>query len=233
MIWCRWPGIHAHFHVVTRQRRHLALEQLHGGGELGDESAPSSCASTAVCGLLASRRESCRMLSTISLTRWRIGADDAEEAPFVLADGGRLLEQLAGVAHGADRIADLVGDAGGQPAECGELRLLHLLRQHPGILEEDQHRAVLAALQRRDVGVDLHAAVRRNEGGQLAARVVAAAPGFEQARQLRATPACSGWPGCLHFAAEVLGGRLVDQPDVVGRIHHDDALAQVAGRCTR
>ena len=54
---------------------------------------------------------------------------------------GALGQQLAGVAHGADGIADFMRDARGKAAERSELALLHALRHEAGVFEKNQRRA--------------------------------------------------------------------------------------------
>jgi hypothetical protein len=68
------------------------------------------------------------------------------------------------VAHGADRVADLVRDARGQPAEAGELGLLDLGGQQLGVLEEHDDRRGLAAAERGEMRLDHVAAVVGDEG---------------------------------------------------------------------
>ena len=72
-----------------------------------------------------------------------------------LAHARRLREQLAGVAHRAERIADLVRDAGAQAAERRELRLLDALGDQRRVLEEDHHAAAAAAAERREVRLNV------------------------------------------------------------------------------
>ena len=56
-----------------------------------------------------------------------------------------LVEQLGGVADRRQRIADLVRDVGGQPAERGELELLRLLARARHVLDEHHREALLGA----------------------------------------------------------------------------------------
>ena len=77
----------------------------------------------------------------------------------------RFRQQLARMAHGADRIADLVRDAGAQPAEGREFGLLDLLLDQARVLEEDQHRARGSDVaERREVRADHARAVGGDEG---------------------------------------------------------------------
>ena len=55
---------------------------------------------------------------------------------------GRLGQQLRSVAHGADRVADLVSDARAEPAERSELRLLDALDDQRRVLQEHQRRSL-------------------------------------------------------------------------------------------
>ena len=89
-------------------------------------------------GLVASRRDSCSTLLMMVLTRSELlrmmSVSRRSSGPHV----GTFGEQLAGVAHGADGIADFMRDAGGQPAERRELALLHALGQETRVFEENQ-----------------------------------------------------------------------------------------------
>ena len=53
-------------------------------------------------------------------------------------------EQLRGVAHRADRVADFVRDARAQAAERCQFRLLDALGDQGRVLEKDQRRSALA-----------------------------------------------------------------------------------------
>ena len=71
-------------------------------------------------GLLASRRDICRMLSTMSLTRRELVRMICSRC-LSSSEGPRFLQQLTGVAHCAHRIADFMSDAGSEPAERRQL----------------------------------------------------------------------------------------------------------------
>ena len=77
----------------------------------------------------------------------------------------RFGEQLRRVAHCADWIADLVRDAGAEPAERGELRLLHAFGDQCRVLEEDQCRsAAFGSFERDEMRLHQAAAVGRQHG---------------------------------------------------------------------
>ena len=142
-------------------------------------------------------------------------------------NAGDSRQQLACVAHRADGVADLVGDAGAQASERGELRLLDLLGHLARVLEEDQHRPRPVLRQRHELRADHGAAVRRDDLGDGVPPVeFLPPPGLEQvqepwrdlAQQLAAQHA---------LALEQPRGGLVDQPDAVFGVDDEDALAQV------
>ncbi len=134
-------------------------------------------------------------------------------------------EQLRGVAHRADRVSDLVGDARRQPAERRELGLLDALGDRAGVGEEGDHGTGAVAAERGEMRLELAAAVggdQRGIGQRHTARAPPALDVVEQPRrdlaEQRPRP---------RLGAEQLAGRLVDQPHAVGGVDHDDALAQV------
>ena len=73
--------------------------------------------------------------------------DDARQALAVLA-ALLLAQELGCVADGGQRIADLVRDAGRQPAERRELELLRLLAGARGVLHQEDRELLGAALER-------------------------------------------------------------------------------------
>ena len=62
------------------------------------------------------------------LTRCRVAAMMSVRRRSALSMRGHSARSCAGVAHRADRIADLVRDARGELPECGKLGLLDSLR---------------------------------------------------------------------------------------------------------
>src|SRR5579872_6685594 len=91
----------------------------------------------------------------------------------------RLREQLPGVAHGTDRITDLVRDAGAQPAQGRELRLLHFRRDEARVLQEDEHGRGRGGAERREMRADDLRAVGADKGllqRRKDARIAAALP---------------------------------------------------------
>ena len=75
-------------------------------------------------------------------------------------------QQLTGVAHGADGIADLVRNARGQTSERGELALLHPLGHEAGVFEKDEGRRGRARTERREMWLDQSRPVGRDEAGR-------------------------------------------------------------------
>ena len=136
---------------------------LHGGAELLAESA-SQVPSTRRSGREFSRRAIDITFSMIWRTRSPLVRTISVRRLSSSDSDGGFAEQLRGVAHGADGIADLVRDAGGQPAERRELRLLDLRREQLGVLEEHDDRRGLGAAERREMRLDHVAAVGRDEG---------------------------------------------------------------------
>ncbi len=64
------------------------------------------------------------------------------------------------MAHGADRIANFMRDAGAQAPEGGELRLLHALRDQRGVFQEDQRRALAVLVECHEMRLHQAAAIR-------------------------------------------------------------------------
>ncbi len=139
----------------------------------------------------------------------------------------RFAQQLSGVAHRAHRVADLVRDARAQPPERGELRLLHALGHHAGVLEEHQHRPRPGLGQRHEMRADHGAAVGGDDlTRRVAPVVILLAPGLEQVQQARGDLAQQR--AALHRPAlQHPRRRLVDEPHAVRAVDHEDALAQV------
>ena len=102
---------------------------------------------------------------------------------------GRLGEELSGMTHGADGIADFVGDARAQPAQSREFRLLHFLGEHARVFQEDHYRRGIGCSQRREVRADRRAAVGGNERrvgtGEHAGVAFFLPPGLQKIEQLR------------------------------------------------
>ncbi len=160
-----------------------------------------------------------------------VAADDLRQPVIVAREVGRLGEQLPRVAHGADRVADLVRDARAQAPERRELRLLHLLGDEARVLEEDQHRSGAARAKRRKVRPDDPCPVggtRRSDPRPAASRsrrCSGARTQGETAAAVRPRPRSAS--GYAFWSPEHLRGRLVDEPDAVLGIDDQDALAQV------
>src|SRR5690606_332527 len=79
------------------------------------------------------------------------------------------LQQLRGVADCTERVADLVGDTGGQAAERGQFQLLRLLGDLRNVVEKNQDVLLVTALQGDETGlqhrsVDLRLQAVRSQG---------------------------------------------------------------------
>src|SRR5690554_3819256 len=77
----------------------------------------------------------------ISVSRWSPKLDSGE--------------QLRGMADGAERIADFVRNARGEPAERGELELLRLLVDGGHVFQKDQRACVSVLPESREPRHDL------------------------------------------------------------------------------
>ena len=144
---------------------------LHGGAELIAETRRARSARIRRSGREFSRRAIDITFSMIWRTRSPlVRTISVSRLSSADSDGG-FAEQLRGVAHGAHRVADLVRDAGRQPAEPGELGLLDLGRQQFGVFEEHDDRRGLRAAERREMRLDHVAAVGRDEGLRWAAGI--------------------------------------------------------------
>jgi hypothetical protein len=133
------------------------------------------------------------------------------------------------MAHCADRVADLVRDAGAQAPERCQFRLLHARVEDAGVLEKNQQRAIpiAAFAERGEVSGDPGAGVLvdqckfrvRRQGVVLApaAHVVGQRLGSVAER-----------PGSEQLGrAEQPRGRRVIEADLVVGVHDDDAFAQM------
>ena len=120
-------------------------------------------------------------------------------------------EQLARVAHRADRIADLVRDARAEPAERRELRLLDALGDQRRVLEEDHDAAVAVAAERREVRLDVVVPSLPSERARVRRRTFAAVRQVGAVRRARPTTSRDRLAGSRRAAAELLRSRLVDQ----------------------
>ncbi|MCY1348087.1 hypothetical protein D9M69_342210 [compost metagenome] len=147
--------------------------------------------------------------------------DDLRQAPVRPLQFFRFLQQLRGVADGAQGIADLVGDAGGQAAEGDQLELLGLLGDLRDVIEEHQDVLLLATLQMDEAGLQRRAVGKgldalRPQGG-------VGLPMLQALQQLGAVR-IEHLPGELVLAQEVLGA-IVGEQDVVLRVQDQDAGA--------
>ena len=129
------------------------------------------------------------------------------------------------MADGADGIADLVGDRGGEPAERRQPRLVDAVVERGQVLEKDQDRRRIAVAERREMRAHFAQAV---DGEEVPADRVrhrrALPPHREEVQQARRNLADERIR--RRIAAEDLPGRLVDEADAVLLVHHHEALAQ-------
>ncbi len=118
-------GIEADFQVVCLfLHGDCGFGHLHGLAELPEEFLDPVPESQA-CGIGGFAPGQLQHIVDDGADPLGIVADDVRQAPLVGTEPGTLGQQLSGVTHGADGIADFMGNAGGQPAEGGELALLH------------------------------------------------------------------------------------------------------------
>ena len=165
-------GIDAHVEVVRRRSsmRIALLVDLARSGGTPPGNPRSQPLSSMRSGRVESRRDSCSTLLMMVLTRSPLLVMMSVRRRSCGRQRGDSRQQLRRVAHRADRIADLVRDAGAEPAERGELRLLDALGDQRRVLEEDQRRALAAAVERDEVRLHQAAAV----GGEHASACSAA-----------------------------------------------------------
>jgi hypothetical protein len=158
-----------------------------------------------------------------------VRADDLGQPHVFRAQRFRFGEELPGVAHRADRVANLVRDAGGQATQRGEFRLLDTRVHVARVLQEDEDRAVaLSALaEHRQVRHEPHAA----PVGEQRELDVRASLGFpaprgdvvgERRRDVADRHACAGGR-----CSEQARRRCVDQAHAIRGVEDHDALAQV------
>src|SRR2546430_14000273 len=112
-----------------------------------------------------------------------VGADDLGQAPLFLGQTRGFRQQLSGVTHGSDGVADLVGDARAQASEGCELGLLDLLAEEAGVREEDQQRPRVRGCQWREARPHDPRTVGGDEcrvlGGQCLGASASLAPGLQ------------------------------------------------------
>ena len=116
----------------------------------------------------------------------RVVLNDLRQATVRAVQLLGLLKQLCGMADGAQRVAYLVGNAGGESSERCELELLRFLRNLRDVLEKDQGVELVAMLQGGEARLERRATRRcleilRAQGG-IAAPLL---QGFEQLRAAR------------------------------------------------
>ncbi len=204
--------VHADLQWPCRADLDLIGSELQRRGEFVDELFGPLCQRD----MLGVRRFAPRQLQDIvdDLTDPpRVLTDDVEQPALGVVGTLRLLQELAGMTERADRVADFVRDARTQAAERGELGLLDLFREQARVLEKDQHRPVGTALERCDIRVDPRRPAGRDEALRFAECALTAAPVQQYSLQCR-RHRLQRLAGLGRACPEVLGGRLIDQPDV-------------------
>ena len=154
-------------------------------------------------------------------------AHDLQQAAVSRADVFGFLQQLHGVADRGERVADLVGEAGGEPAQRGQGDRLGALRHQRGVVEKDQ-RLVAAGQQPGEAGHDLGLVGRHLQRGFIA--VAVAAPLRQapcQFRHRHGQVAVAVF-GAVADLAQQRGGGLVGQPQPAVAVHQQHAGAQAA-----
>ena len=223
--------IDAHFHVlVAAVDAAAARAQLQRAAEFLAESLRSTRQREAVRAAVASRRESCSTLSMMPLTRSALVLHDLREPPVLLVQRRGFGQQLRGVAHGADRIADLVGDARRQATEGRELGLLHLggrsLRCPPGTRSPAPARCCPAARSAAGSRARRRPPQACRQPLRGLARVAGARSSAGTAAVARLRP--SSAPGNGTFVAQQLRRGFVDQADAV---RSDRTTRMLSRRC--
>ena len=177
-------------------------------------------------GFVASRRDSCSTLLMMVLTRSELlrmmSVSRRSSGPMLRAFG----QQLAGMAHRADGIADFMGDAGGQPAERGKLALLHALGHEAGVLEKDQRGPGHAAQAVRNAAESrARRRRRRSSTGEFSpcSRLSPSGQGIQQARRNLAHQGTRN--GVI--VAENFRRRFVDETNLIGGVDDQQAFAQM------
>ena len=149
--------------------------------------------------------------------------DDFQQAAVGFGNVARFLQQLGRVADRGQRIADLVGQAGGEAAEGGQGQRFGAARQLRGVVEEHQHLLALrqqAGEARQDF---------RQVGGELQRlriRLALVAPALEARGELRGGQQQVA-PAVVEVA-QLQHRRLVGQLDLASAIHQQHAGAHAA-----
>ena len=98
--------------------------------------------------------------------------NDLPKAAIGGIGAGRFLQQLRSMANRRQRVANFMGDAGGQSTQCRQLELLQTFGGQFGIFQ--QHQDILIALPRLaqlgKAGDQFRPVIGRTKGGRFAGR---------------------------------------------------------------
>ncbi len=174
--WCRCCGSTI---ATTRVPSLTALQHVGLERMAARRSRRRSCGRTRpaprVSACERSRRASPRMFCTMPFMRWHCDVDDLQQPAVGLRQVVGLLQQLRRIADRRQRIADLVRDAGRQPAQRGQRQLLGAAGIDAAVVEEDQEQLV-GQTQRHEARQHLRRAFGEGHGlGDFAAAADATA----------------------------------------------------------
>ncbi len=130
------------------------------------------------------------------------------------------------MAHGPDGVANLVGDAGAEAAQGGQLGLLNPFRQQARIFHKDEHAAVAVIAQRRKTQIDEGGSVRCGNGQRTIIGTHTALPPAPKLPMQSRRDILDPQAGASVGNAQVSGGRAVNQANPVIPVDDHDALAQ-------
>ena len=154
--------------------------------------------------------------------------DDLQQAAVAVDDAPGFFQQLDRVIDGGQRVADFMGQAGGEATQRGEGQRFGAARDHAGVVQEHQ-RQVAADQQAGETRLDLGLVGRQLQRGFVVGPAVA--PLLQAAGQFR----CDLWQvdaPAVVFAftavADQQRGGFVGQLDAVFGIHHQYPGAHAA-----
>ena len=150
--------------------------------------------------------------------------DDLQQAAVGLVDVARFLQQLHRVVDRRQRVADLVGQAGREPAQGRQGQRFGTARDHGGVVQE-HHGQVAVGQQPREAGLDLGLVGEQLQRGVI--NLPAIAPALQAASQLGHRPV-QFHRQRLVAVAQQQGGGFVGQGHLVVGVHHQHAGAHAA-----